>query len=312
MGFDSRSFIKEKVEELQRGFPAGKVLVACSGGVDSSVCAVLAKAAFASRLSAVFLDDGLMREGEGTAVQAALSRLGVRVRIVPVADRFFAALRGVVDPEEKRIRFREIFYTVLSELIEEEGAEALVQGTIAADVLETKGGVKTQHNVLYEIGLDPKARWGLVVLEPLSALLKPQVREVARALGLPPEITGRRPFPGPGLAVRILGEVTPARAELLRRATRIVEEETADLPAFQAFPVLLSNRGTGVREGKRVLGQSIALRFVASQDALTATPLAVPWARLSGIAQRLTAELPEVTRVLYELTPKPPATIEWE
>lgn len=312
MGFEPTEFISRATEELRHLLPRGKAIVACSGGVDSTVCAALAKKAFGERGSAVFLDDGLRREGEGVFVQKALAGLGVPVRIVSARERFFAALRGVREPEEKRLRFREIFYTVLSELVQEEGAAALVQGTIAADIIETKGGVKTQHNVLSQIGLDPVARWGIRVLEPLRELFKPEVREVARALGLPREITDRRPFPGPGLAIRVLGEVTPKRVALLRRATRIVDEETADIPAFQAFPVLLSDRGTGIRDGARALGAAIALRIVTSTDALTAVPLDLPWDQLSRIARRLTEEIPEITRVLYEITPKPPATIEWE
>lgn len=312
MGFEPTQFISRATEELRHALPRGKAIVACSGGVDSTVCAVLARRAFGARGSAVFLDDGLRREGEGALVQRALAGLGVPVRIVSARERFFAALRGVSDPEEKRLRFREVFYSVLSELVQEEGAAALVQGTIAADILETKGGVKTQHNVLSQIGLDPVARWGIRVLEPLRELFKPEVREVARALGLPREIADRRPFPGPGLAIRVLGEVTPKRVALLRRATRIVDEETAEIPAFQAFPVLLSDRGTGIKNGARALGAAIALRIVASTDALTAAPLDLPWDQLARIARRLTEEIPEITRVLYEITPKPPATIEWE
>lgn len=312
MPFDPVKFISQAVEELRSALPEGRALVACSGGVDSSACAVVARKAFGDRVSTVFLDDGLMREGEGAAVQKALGQLGVPVKVLPVEKRFFAALQGVRDPEQKRVRFRAVFYEVLAEVMREQRAAALVQGTIAADIVETKGGIKTQHNVLSQIGVDPLKAWAVKVLEPLRDLFKPEVREVARALGLPPEITERRPFPGPGLAVRVLGEVTPERVELLRRATRIVEEETVDVHAFQAFPVLLSDRGTGIRDGRRAWGVAIALRLVASADAMTAQPVLLPWERLSRIAQRLTQEIPEVTRVLYELTPKPPATIEWE
>jgi len=190
---------------------------------------------------------------------------------------------------------------VLAEILAKKGAQALVQGTIAADVAETQAAVKTHHNVL-DLGPEvwPKE---LVVLEPLRELLKREVRELARYLGLPQEFLWRRPFPGPGLAVRVVGEVTPERVELLRQATRIVEEETADLPAFQAFPILLGEKATGVRAGTRHYGEVLVLRFVSSLDALSAEPLALPWEKLQGLVGRLLRELPTLSRVLYDLIP---------
>jgi GMP synthase (glutamine-hydrolysing) len=303
-------FVEQAIKSMREALPRGRAVVACSGGVDSTVCAVLAHQAFGERAHAVFLDTGFMRADEAPSVERALAGLGISLEVVPVAPRFFQALAGITDPEEKRRRFRATFYAVLAEILAEKGAEALVQGTIAADVAETRAAVKTHHNVLdWEAQVWPKER---VVLEPLRTLLKPEVRELARHLGLPEEFLGRQPFPGPGLAVRVVGEVTPERVELLRQATRIVEEETADLPAFQAFPILLAEKATGVKGGTRHYGEVLVLRFVRSGDALSAEPLALPWERLQALVERLLRELPALSRVLYDLTPKPPATIEWE
>jgi GMP synthase (glutamine-hydrolysing) len=303
-------FVEQAIKSMREVLPRGRAVVACSGGVDSTVCAVLAHQAFGERAHAVFLDTGFMRADEAPLVERALAGLGISLEVVPVAPRFFQALAGITDPEEKRRRFRATFYAVLAEILAEKGAEALVQGTIAADVAETRAAVKTHHNVLdWEAQVWPKER---VVLEPLRTLLKPEVRELARYLGLPEEFLGRQPFPGPGLAVRVVGEVTPERVELLRQATRIVEEETADLPAFQAFPILLAEKATGVKGGTRHYGEVLVLRFVRSGDALSAEPLALPWERIQALVERLLRELPALSRVLYDLTPKPPATIEWE
>ena len=294
-------FVEKAIKTMREALPRGRAVVACSGGVDSTVCAVLAHRAFGARANAVFLDTGFMRADEAPSVEKALGALGITLEVFPVAPRFFQALAGVTDPEEKRRRFRETFYAVLAEILAEKGAQALVQGTIAADVAETQAAVKTHHNVL-DLGPEvwPKE---LVVLEPLRELLKPEVRELARYLGLPQEFLRRRPFPGPGLAVRVVGEVTPERVELLRQATRIVEEETADLPAFQAFPILLAEKATGVRAGTRHYGEVLVLRFVSSLDALSAEPLALPWEKLQGLVGRLLRELPTLSRVLYDLTP---------
>lgn len=308
--FSPGAFAEKAVEELREALPKGRAMVACSGGVDSTVCAVLAHSAFGERAHAVFLDTGFMRAGEAQAVKNALGGLGIPVEIVPAASRFFQALAGLTDPEEKRHKFRFTFYSVLLEVLEEKGARALVQGTIAADVLETQAAVKTHHNVL---NLGPEA-WpkDVLVLEPVRTLFKPQVRELAGHLGLPRDFVNRRPFPGPGLAIRVIGEVTSARINTLRRATRIVEEETADFSAFQAFPILLAEKATGVRKGTRCYGEVLVLRIVGSTDALSAEALPLPWEKLQALAERLLQELPTLSRILYDLTPKPPATIEWE
>jgi len=309
--FNPESFIQEKVEWLRKEIGEERAVVAVSGGVDSMTTAVLGSKAVGRQLLAIFLDDGLMREGEEKQVTGILRKLGVEVKAEKVADEFFKALRGKTDPEEKRVAFREAFYSCLSRLVQKNKASILLQGTIAADVVETKGKIKTQHNVLEQIGINPPEQYGYRGQEPLKEPYKPQVREVARKLGLPPEVTERRPFPGPGLAVRVLGEVTRERVELVRKATKIVEEETKNIPCFQAFAVLMEDQATGVVKGKRRYGPIVTVRVVASEDAMKAQAVQLPWDVLERITQRIVSELP-VVRVLYDLTPKPPATIEFE
>ncbi|MEM2600191.1 MAG: ATP-binding protein [Candidatus Hadarchaeales archaeon] len=311
--FDPAAFVNRTLPWLRREIGEEKVLAAVSGGVDSMVTAVLGHRAVGERLKVVFLNTGFMREGEGERVERVLAGMGIRMERREVEEEFFLALKGKTDPEEKRKAFREAFYSCFSKIAKELGIRVILQGTIAADVVETKGGVKTQHNVLEQIGINPLERYGYRVLEPLKDLYKPQVREVARFLGLPPEVSERRPFPGPGLSVRVLGEVTRERIELVRKATRIVEEETEGYPCFQAFAVLLSDRATGVSErGERKYGNIVVVRVVISEDAMRAEPLELPWGVLHRLSSRITREVPGVCRVLYDLTPKPPATIEFE
>ena len=310
---EPKKFIQEKVGWLKETIGDERAIAATSGGVDSMTTVLLGHRAIGERLKAIFLEDGFMRKGESRQVASTLKRLGVPLKVYDVQDEFFAGLKGKVDPEEKRKAFRETFYRVFARIARELGVKYLLQGTIAADVVETKGGVKTQHNVLEQIGIHPLERYGYVVLEPLKDLFKPDVRKVARALGLPREVWGRRPFPGPGLSIRIIGEVTREKAAAVREATEIVEEETGGLPCFQAFAVLLGDRATGVTEtGKRKYGQMVVIRAVRSEDAMTAQALELPWGRLRRIEKRIRERLPNVTRVLYDFTDKPPATIEFE
>ena len=308
---DVRRFIEEKIEEIKTTAGSEKVLSALSGGVDSSTCTVLAHRAIGHNLKVIFIDDGLMREDEPRVVKDIFARLGIEVEVTDAQDEFFNALRGKIDPEEKRKAFRNAFYTVFGREVLRSQARFLVQGTIAADVIETKGGVKTQHNILEQIGIDPEKGYGFKVIEPLKELFKHEVREVAKELGLPEGIHQRMPFPGPGLATRIIGEVTPGRVMQVRKATRIVEEEIESFKPFQAFAVLLSDKGTGIKEGKRKFSDIIIIRSVESKDAMTAQPTEVPWRNLRKIAERITSEIPDVVRVAYEITPKPPATIEY-
>ena len=308
---DVKKLIARQLEDIKKTVGSGKAISALSGGVDSSTCTVLAHKALGSQLKVIFIDDGLMREGEPLQVSEMFGKLGIKVDIVDTKDEFFAALRGKTDPEEKRKAFRYTFYKVFGREVLKSKAKFLVQGTIAADILETKGGIKTQHNILEQIGIDPEKNFGYKVIEPLKELFKHEVRKVAKELGLPETIFNRMPFPGPALATRVLGEVNPERVALVRKATHIVEEELAPLEPFQAFAVLLHDKATGVEEGKRTFGHIIIIRSVESQDALTAEPTAVPWDVLTKLAKRITTEIPEVSRVAYDLTPKPPATIEY-
>jgi len=309
--FDPKEFIRKSTEEIRMSVREEKAIAACSGGVDSVTATFLAHRAVGGSLSAVFIDDGLRREGEPEFVAQLLKRIGVRYMCIDAKDSFFEGLRNKVDAEEKRKAFREIFYRQLGQIVREEGARYLVQGTIAADIDETVGGIKTQHNVLEQIGIDPK-EYGFELVEPLRHLYKPEVRAVARELALPEEVSGRMAFPGPGLSVRVLGEVTRQKIEVLRKATKIVEEETKNLRAFQSFAVLLSDKATGIKNGERVYGGIMTIRVVESEDAITASVVEVPYCVLFNISKRITGEIPTIARCLFDITHKPPATIEFE
>lgn len=307
-----RKFIQEQEREIKEAVGKGRALSALSGGVDSAVATVLAHKALGKRLAVVFIDDGLMRENEAKEVAGAFKKLGIKVKVVNAQRLFFGKLKGLTDPEEKRKVFRDTFYKTLGKEVKAAKATHLVQGTIAADVIETKRAVKTQHNVLEQIGIDPKKGYGFAALEPLKTLFKFQVREVGRALGLPAMMYQRMPFPGPGLATRVVGEVTPKRVEIVRRACRIVEEEVAKLKPFQAFGVLLADQATGLKaNGRRAFGNIVAVRCVESKDAMTAKATALPWKVLERIRDRILKDIPAVTKVVYDLTPKPPSTIEY-
>jgi len=307
-----QAFIQQAVAEIRQTVGQEKAVVALSGGVDSSTTTALGHRALGDQLPAIFINTGFMRQREWENVVEAFAPLGIEVQVVEAQDRFFAALAGLTDPEEKRRAFRDTFYSVFGEVVAEMGVRWLLQGTIAADVVETKEGIKTQHNVLEQIGISPEEEFGLRVLEPLRTLYKHQVRALAKELGLPPSMTKRMPFPGPGLSVRVRGEVTEEKVEIVRQATAIVEEFLTPFHPFQAFAVLLSDRATGVREGERAFGQIIAVRAVASRDAMTAEPLRVPWGALLDLQKRITTEIPQVTKVVYDISSKPPSTIEWE
>lgn len=308
---DAKKFIERQVEEIKKTVGNNKAISALSGGVDSSVATILAHRALGPQLQVIFIDHGLMRENEPQEVKSAFARLGINIDIIEAKNEFFEALKGKTDPEEKRKAFRYTFYKVFGREVLKSKARYLIQGTIAADIIETQGGIKTQHNILEQIGIDPEKGFGFKIIEPLKELFKHEVRAVGKELGLPEVIFKRMPFPGPALATRIIGEVTPERVELVRKATKIVEEELAPLQPFQAFAVLMNDMGTGVVEGKRKFGHIIIIRSVESQDAMTAQPTPVPWDILTKLARRITQEIPAVVRVAYEITPKPPATIEY-
>ncbi|MCK4245411.1 MAG: glutamine-hydrolyzing GMP synthase subunit GuaA [Candidatus Omnitrophica bacterium] len=308
--FNARNFVKEKIVEIKKEVGSGKALCALSGGVDSTVAAVLAHQVLGNRLLSLFIDDGLMRENEAKDVTTIFNARGIRTEVLSAQNNFFKALKDIEDPEEKRKAFRNIFYRTLGSAVKRERADYLIQGTIAADISETKKGIKTQHNVLGQIGLSPK-KYGLKIIEPLRTLYKDQVREVARSLGLPKKLSERMPFPGPGLATRVIGEVTPERVKMVRKATKIVEDEIKKLKPFQTFAVLLRDKATGIAKGKRHFGNIIVIRSVESKDAITAKVTKVPWRILEKIEKRIIKEIPSVVKVLYDLTPKPPSTIEY-
>jgi GMP synthase (glutamine-hydrolysing) len=309
--FDAKEFIENSLKDIRKIVGEHRVISACSGGVDSTVTTFLVHKAVGKKLLAVFIDDGLRREGEPEFVVKTLKSLGIRTKFVDAKEEFFAVFKGKTDAEEKRKAFRDKFYKTLGKAAKEEQIKFIAQGTIKADVIETVGGIKSQHNVLEQIGINPES-YGYKILEPLKELFKPDVRKVARELGLPKEISERMPFPGPALSLRVLGEVTPEKIAVVRRATVIVEEETKALGTFQNFAVLHNDKATGIKKGKRVYGNIVTVRIVDSEDAVTAKARKVPPEILMRIAERITGEIPSVVRCLYDITDKPPSTIEFE
>ena len=308
---DYKAFVQEQVKELQVTVGEATAINALSGGVDSSVVTVLAHRVLGDRLKTFFIDSALMRHGEPERVVQTFGEMGIPVALTDARQEFLDALKGLTDPEQKRNAVTHTFYAkVFRQLVEETGAKFLMHGTILTDIEETVAGIKRQHNILEQLGIDPQESYGYTVLEPLKTLRKDGVRAVARVLGMPVEITERIPFPGPALATRIVGEVTAARLDTVRAATVIVEEELADSGAFQYLAVLLQDRATGIRDNQREFGQIIVVRCIESTDARTATVTEVPWEKMKKISERIT-RIPGVNRCLYDLTPKPPATIEY-
>ncbi|MGB9740914.1 MAG: glutamine-hydrolyzing GMP synthase [Candidatus Bathyarchaeia archaeon] len=309
--------IKKMVEEIKTEVGEGKAIIALSGGIDSSVATALAAKAIGNRLTAVFVDHGFMREGEPEFVKKVFEKFKINLLIVNARERFLMKLKGVTDPEKKRKIIGEEFIRVFEEIAERAGADFLIQGTIYPDRIESgfrkfSDKIKTHHNVA---GLPTKIRFRKIV-EPLRDLYKDEVRKVANILGLPKEIVFRQPFPGPGLAVRIIGELTKEKAEIARKADRIVVEEIEKSGLaenlWQYFAVLTDTKATGVRGDARAYGQVVAIRIVESREAMTASFAKIPYEVLEKISTRITNEIPKVTRVVYDVTHKPPATIEWE
>lgn len=397
--FDPKKFVEAQIAETNKKIGSARALVAVSGGVDSTTCTVLTHRAIGDNLVCVILDDAFMREGEPEHVVQVLSKppFNVPAKIVNVRERFMNAMKGLRDAEEKRKVFRETFYQVLAETARNEKCEILVQGTIKADIIETVGGVKTQHNVLEQIGINPMQCFGFEIVEPLVTLYKSEVRIVARHLGLPEEFSERQPFPGPGLSVRVVGEIRPDKLDTLKKATALVEEGLVEHRPSQYFAMIVDNeqsaqqsramhiqetvarflnvpsrnvrvdmfqdRATGVQGGKRHYGDVvgivvqtmagklhqtaiqnlislqakiitenpsvarvyyaikdlgekkpyvIGMRAVQTQDFLTATVSEIPWTTLEKVADGVIAKCSNVSTVYYDVTPKPPATIEME
>lgn len=314
--FDPQEFVQEKIEELRTKI-TGKAIIACSGGVDSTVAAVLVDRAIGDRLLTVYVDTGLMRKGETEDVRRMFDNLNVHYRIVDAKDEFFAALKGQIDPEAKRKVIGEKFIRVFEREAKAFGADHLVQGTIAPDWIESGDGVRDTIKSHHNVGGLPKDMT-LKLVEPLWDLYKDEVRSVARFLGV--EVSERQPFPGPALAIRVIGEVNPESVNVVREACAIVEEELEAAAAkgsmvrpWQYFAVLLPVQSVGVQGDRRAYGRTIAIRSVESVDAMTASFSKIPYDVLERISLRLSNEMKaNVNRVVYDVTHKPPATIEWE
>ena len=316
--FDSGEFVEEKVEELEKEI-AGNAVIGVSGGVDSTTAAVLVGRAIKKNLKCILVDTGYMRKGEVEDNEKLLKEMGLNVVVVDAKESFYAKLKGVVDPEEKRKIIGELFIRIFEDIARKEGAKYFVQGTIAPDWIESGGGlrdrIKSHHNVG---GLPEKIEFEIV--EPLRDLYKDEVRLVGQKLGLPQEIYGRQPFPGPGLAVRIIGEATPENARIVREACAIVEEEIESAvrnkmisKPWQYFAVLLPCKTVGVQGDVRAYKNVVAVRAVESIDGMSAAYSKIPHEILEKISVRITNTLKDdVGRVVFDITNKPPGTIEYE
>ncbi|MGC8645098.1 MAG: glutamine-hydrolyzing GMP synthase [Thermoplasmata archaeon] len=307
--FSPSEFYLEAVKKV-RNEVRGRAIIAVSGGIDSTVAAKIASDALGDSVLAIYVNTGLMREGEDEDVRRTLERLRVNHRILDERDLFLERLKGIREPELKRKVIGNTFIEVFEREAKAFGANYLIQGTIAPDWIESGGGIrdriKSHHNVA---GLPEHLN--LYIVEPLRDLYKDEVRRVAKHLGIPWQ---RQPFPGPGLAVRIMGEVSGEKLDLLRKATAILEREIdkLDQKPWQYFAVLLSDRSTGVHGDRRVYGFTVAIRCVNSTDGMTANFSPIPHEVLGRISSAITNGVPEITRVVYDITDKPPATIEWE
>ncbi len=310
-GLKPKKFTEEKVAEIRGTVGDGLAINALSGGIDSSTVTLLGHRALGKRLKTVFIENGLMRKGEPEQVVALFRKLKVAVEIVDARAEFFAALRGITDPEEKREAITQTFYRhVFGRIVKQSGARFLLQGTILTDVDETVAGIKRQHNVFAQLGIDPKEAFGYEILEPLLQLRKDGVRKLGKALGLPESTWRRIPFPGPALAARVIGEATPERIETVRKATAVVEKHLKGTRAFQYLAILHADRVTGMRAGRREFGQQVEVRCWDSIDARVATPTRLPFTTLQKLAAEILKQVPGVVSVTYNIAPKPPSTIE--
>jgi len=396
-GFRPSSYLTSETARLQQTIGDGKAIAAVSGGVDSTVAALLAKRALGDRLLPVFIDTGFLRAGEPETVKARLGdpSLGLNVKLVKAGGRFLDATKGETNAEAKRKKFRETFYQVLGEAARKDGCDFVVQGTIAPDWIETQGGIKTQHNILEQVGIDSLSTYGFKVVEPISELYKDQVRVLGRHLDVPRDLSERQPFPGPGLLVRCIGPISKKKLDLLKSSTKIVEEKLGPfnydqyfagvienkfteepvyksledtaagalgLPSLETRVDVFEDRVTGVKGDMRSYGRlagikiqensretygwlpeklrlaqssivekfaevtrvavlvkekrggpplSVIVRAVSTRDFMTAAVAQVPWKILKDVAESI-LKAGDSSRVYYDITPKPPATIEFE
>jgi GMP synthase (glutamine-hydrolysing) len=315
-GWDTKNFIGNCIKEAKERIGKRKAIIGLSGGVDSSTATLLASRAIGKKLTAVYVDTGLMRQGETAFIKNVFSKYALNLKIVKAHDLFFKELKGVIEPEEKRRIIGRLFVDIFEEVAKKEGAEILLQGTIYSDRIESgitkhSSRIKAHHNVG---GLPEKMK--LEVYEPLRDLYKDEVRKIAREVGLPNEITGRHVFPGPGLAVRIVGEVTPRKVEIVRKASHIIEEELKKAACYDkvwmAFAVLLPIKSVGIQGDARSYKYPVVVRIVESKDAMTANFAKIPYEVLEKISMRITNEIRDVNRVVYDISNKPPSTMEWE
>jgi GMP synthase (glutamine-hydrolysing) len=314
--FNTEKFIEKTISSLQKDI-MGKALIAFSGGVDSTVCAALVNKAIGNRLIAVHVNTGYMRKNESEQVTQMMEDLSFNYRLVDASKEYYLALKGVEDPEKKRKIIGEKFIRIFEKVARAEKVEYLIQGTIAPDWIESGGGLRDTIKSHHNVGGLPKDM-KLKLVEPLHELYKDEVRNVARSLKL--KVSERQPFPGPGLAIRIIGEATLERTELIREACDIVEKEIEraskqglmELP-WQYFAVLIPIKTVGVHGDKRAYGNTIAIRAVQSVDAMTCHYSTIPHNILDAISTKITNTLKEkVNRIVYDVTNKPPGTVEWE
>jgi GMP synthase (glutamine-hydrolysing) len=385
--FNAREFIKKQIDEIKQLVGNESVLIAVSGGIDSTVCAVLAHKAIGNQMQCVFIDTGFIRSGESEKVEFLFKSLGLPIKIIHAADYFIDKIKSIEDAEKKRKKFRKIFYEVLSKIAKSFGYKFLIQGTIAPDWIETSGRIKTQHNVLEQIGINPIEKFGFKIIEPLRYLYKDQVRLVAHELGLKPEISEKQPFPGPGLLVRVIGKISREKIEILKNVTEVIEDKLfgdqyfaaiiddncvdnskirkmvssflnieeskvnvrvpknlvtgvkGDLRAYKKL-VALSIKGENfkqtiknlvllqneiisrnpsftrivysITEKPREKKYLIFLRSVETRDFMTAKVTEIEWNILRKVSNEIMKKNKEVSEVFYDITPKPPATIEYE